>query len=98
MEFCEKCGTMLMSPKCNQCGTKKKGNFSMETREESKNDNKGVVICGNEESVNPVCDWICRKCGHEKSEFWIRQMRSGDEPESKFYKCCKCGKISRVDD
>ena len=44
-----------------------------------------------------MTDWDCHACGSKKAEFWIRQMRSGDEPESRFYKCVKCGKTCRVD-
>jgi len=70
----------------------------MEMREEV-NVKTGVAVVDEKESnVNPVTDWDCKKCKGKRAYFWIRQMRSGDEPESKFYKCVKCGKTTRVDD
>ncbi|GAH37902.1 unnamed protein product, partial [marine sediment metagenome] len=32
----------------------------------------------------------CKKCGNEKAFFWTVQTRSGDEAETKFFKCTKC--------
>lgn len=97
MEFCEKCGAMLLSSTCEKCGIKKKGKVSLETKEICERNDKGVIVCGKEKvSVNPVTDWDCHKCGSKKAEFWIRQMRAGDEPESQFFKCVKCGHTVRV--
>jgi len=56
-----------------------------------------VVVDEKEGNVNPVTDWPCRKCGNKRAYFWIRQMRAGDEGESKFYQCVKCKNTVRVD-
>lgn len=84
-------------PKCNYVA---KGKVDMEMKEEveNKEEKKVAVFSDKGETVNPVTEWDCPDCGGKKAEFWIRQMRSGDEPESKFYKCVKCGKTCRVDD
>ena len=65
-----------------------------------KMDEKQRVAVVNEKGseVHPITDYKCRKCGTKTSYFWIRQMRSGDESESKFYKCTKCKNTVRVDD
>ena len=101
MEFCPKCGSILMMKTkrvgCPKCDYVAKGKVDMEMKEEVENDDVGVrVATGKEESINPITDWDCHACGSKKAEFWIRQMRSGDEPESQFYKCIKCGKVVRV--
>ena len=57
-----------------------------------------AVVSEKEGNVNPITDWDCKKCGCKRAYFWIRQMRAGDEAESKFYKCTKCGNSCRVDD
>jgi len=102
MEFCPKCGAILVMkvkragcPKCNYVS---KDAVCMEIKEEVCNNDAGVRIASSEENINPVVEWDCPDCKHKKAEFWMRQMRSGDEPESKFYKCCKCSKTCRVDD
>ena len=33
----------------------------------------------------------CPKCSHKTAYFWLVQTRAGDEPETKFLKCEKCG-------
>ena len=33
----------------------------------------------------------CPKCGHRTAYFWLVQTRAGDEPETKFLRCEKCG-------
>ena len=32
----------------------------------------------------------CKKCGNPQAYFWTVQTRSGDEAETKFFKCVKC--------
>lgn len=32
----------------------------------------------------------CPECGHKEAYYWTMQTRAGDEPETKFMKCCKC--------
>jgi len=101
MQFCPKCGSILMMrqkrfgcPRCNYVSTQE---VSMEVKEEVKK-SKDIVVVGSKESVNPVVEFECVKCPNKKAYFWIQQMRAGDEPESKFYKCTKCENTVRVDD
>jgi DNA-directed RNA polymerase subunit M len=101
MEFCPKCGALLMMKKsragCPRCNYVAKGKVNMEMKE--KVDEKVVVAVVDEKAgnVNPITEWVCRKCNHKRAYFWIRQMRAGDEAESKFYQCVKCKNTSRVD-
>ena len=102
MEFCPKCGSILMMKKtqfgCPRCSYTAKGKINMQMTE--KMDEKlGVAVVDEKGSeVHPITDFKCSKCGTKTSYFWIRQMRSGDEAESKFYKCTKCKNTVRVDD
>jgi len=102
MEFCPKCGAILMMKKtkagCPRCNYTAKGKVDMEMKEEVKEKVVVAVVNEKEGNVNPITDWDCHKCGHKRAYFWIRQMRAGDEAESKFYKCVKCGNSCRVDD
>ena len=101
MEFCPKCGSILMMKTkrvgCPKCDYVAKGKVNMVMKEEIDERVEAMVVRG-KDNINPVTDWDCHACGSKKAEFWIKQMRSGDEPESKFYKCVKCGKTCRVDD
>ncbi len=39
----------------------------------------------------PKTKVVCPKCAHNEAYFWLLQTRAGDEPETKFLKCVKCG-------
>ncbi len=102
MEFCPKCGALLIMKKtkagCPRCSYTAKGKVDMEIKEEVCERVPVAVVDEKKSNVNPITDWDCRKCGGKRAYFWIRQMRSGDEAESKFYQCVKCGNTVRVDD
>lgn len=102
MEFCPKCGALLVMKKtkagCPRCGYSAKGKVDMEIKEKINEKSSVAVLNEKKENIHPITDWECKKCGHKRAYFWIRQMRSGDEPESKFYQCVKCKNTVRVDD
>lgn len=102
MEFCPKCGALLIMKKsrfgCPKCSYMSKGKVELKISEEMKNRVPVAVVKGNQKSVDPITDFKCEKCKNAKSYFWVQQMRAGDEPESKFYKCTKCDNTVRVDD
>ena len=102
MQFCPKCGSLLIKKQkyygCPRCDYTTKENISMEIKEENKEKlNIALIDKDKENEIYPVTDFDCPKCNSKKAYFWTRQMRSGDEPESKFFKCVKCGNITRVD-
>ncbi len=102
MEFCPKCGALLMMKKtkfgCPRCSYTAKGKVKIETKEEMEEKESVAVVDEKQGEVYPITDYGCEKCKNKKAYFWIRQMRSGDEAESKFYKCTKCKNVVRVDD
>jgi len=53
------------------------------------------VIEKTELETLPKTDAECDKCGHRTAFFWTVQTRAGDEPETKFLKCEKCGNTWR---
>ena len=92
--FCQKC-KVLMYPKgdffiCKKCGFKKykeESNIVV-----SKQKEKEITFIENKEvnDILPRTKIKCPKCENNEA-FWIlRQMRGSDEPESRFYTCCKC--------
>ena len=101
MYFCPRCGSILMMKKtkfgCPRCSYTLKNDVNLEIKEKVKA-SKEIVVIGSKESVNPITDFPCKKCSNKRAYFWIQQMRSGDEPESKFYRCTKCDNTVRVDD
>ena len=87
--------TKFGCPKCNYTA---KGKVEIKTDEAGDPAKRVGVINEKDSELSPVTDYPCVKCNGKKAYFWIRQMRAGDEPESKFYKCTKCKNVVRVDD
>lgn len=94
MEFCEKCGGIILLiegvAKCSKCGFKPKKKIKIEASE--KINKKESVAVVNEEADNtyPEVDMVCPECKNKKAFFWTLQTRAADESETKFYKCTKC--------
>ncbi|MDP2926208.1 MAG: transcription factor S [Nanoarchaeota archaeon] len=94
MEFCPKCGCVLVEKNknfaCVRCGHKAKSKVKIESSE--KIDVKPEIGIINEKDANifPVINSICQKCGHKEAWFWTSQTRAGDEAETRFFKCTKC--------
>jgi DNA-directed RNA polymerase subunit M len=40
--------------------------------------------------TKPTCSIKCPNCGHRIAEWWLRQLRSADESEVRFFRCIKC--------
>ena len=82
---------------CPKCSYVAKGKVNMKISEDVDEKTSVPVLSEKETQVDPITDFPCKKCKSKKAYFWIRQMRAGDEPESKFYKCVKCKNTTRVD-
>ncbi len=91
MEFCEKCGGMIMvtdgKAACASCGHKVRKRIKIEVSEKMKNEDSVTVIHEGENETNPIVEITCPECKHKKAYFWTMQTRSSDESETKFYKC-----------
>jgi DNA-directed RNA polymerase subunit M len=97
MEFCPKCGAMLVAgekrSKCPRCtySTKTIGKTKVSEKMIESEKNKGVPVMREKDiDVLPIISVACQKCGHNQAYFWTVQTRSGDEAETKFFKCVKC--------
>jgi transcription factor S len=95
--FCEKCKSLLY-PKdgkmvCQECS------WSLEdgkiTDKKQKKEKFVVVKKGQDLASLPKIKQNCEKCDCEECFYWTKQTRSGDEPETVFYKCVKCGNTWR---
>ncbi len=97
--FCPKCGSILMPKKedskkllgCS-CGYKTNKLESATLKETISKKEKAVeVIEKGEFETLPITQIECPKCSNKEARFWLVQTRAGDEPETKFLKCTKCG-------
>lgn len=100
MLFCPKCGAIL-KPKQEKgkrflaCGCGYTNRKEKATLSETVGSAETIPVIEEDDRKLPVTDVDCPKCGHHKAGFWTAQTRAGDEPETKFMKCLKCGNTWR---
>ena len=94
MEFCPKCGSVLIKSgkiiKCARCRYKSKSKIKIEVSESMKKPLAVGVITDKDIDVFPVISGRCPKCSNKEAYFWTSVSRSGDEAETKFFRCTKC--------
>ncbi len=90
--FCPKCKS-LMYPKngklvCKRCGFVKEIEKIPVIREKSM-ETEIKILEGND--TLPKIRIECPKCHHNEAYWRLRQTRAADEPETRIYRCIKCG-------
>ncbi|MBI4361536.1 MAG: transcription factor S [Euryarchaeota archaeon] len=107
MEFCPKCKSMMKPSaegkvKCRNpsCGLEKGAGPAPAVAEPrmgvtSKRREREVTVVDGVPDTLPTTRAKCSECGHETAQWWLRQMRGADEPETRFLRCMKCGKTWR---
>ena len=100
MDFCPKCGSVLIQKMknigCPRCNYSSKGKVKINASEEiHEKKQETVVIKGKEPQIFPIVNEECIKCGGPQAYFWTVQTRASDEAETKFFKCTKCGHTRR---
>jgi transcription factor S len=100
MEFCPKCGSVLIEKKknsygCPRCSYKPKNKIKIESSEKVNIKPEIGVITDKDTDVFPIVNASCPKCSHKEAYFWSSQTRAGDEAETRFFKCTKCKNIWR---
>lgn len=98
MIFCPKCGSIMIPKKekekkvlaCTSCKYVDKTKEKKTLKEVVVNKDDIEVIGNEEEKTLPEIEIECPKCGFNNAVYWLVQTRSGDEAETKFYKCKEC--------
>lgn len=91
MEFCPKCGAVLVQKTknfgCPRCSYSSKSKVKLSSSEKIEGKNEVAVVSSKTAQTLPKVAEACKKCGNKESYFWTVQTRSGDEAETKFFKC-----------
>ncbi len=100
MEFCPKCGSVILvvdkKATCAKCGYKPKGLVKIQASEKMEKGSGVAIINEKELTTYPKVQIKCPNCKHNEAFFWTLQTRSSDESETKFYRCTKCEHTWRV--
>ena len=94
MQFCPKCGAVLVQKTknfgCPRCSYSTKEKIKISTSEKISERSDIPVVSSKDSPSLPKVSETCKKCGNKESYFWTIQTRSGDESETKFFRCVKC--------
>ena len=103
LEFCKKCGSIMVPEKKNKTVTLKCRKCSYKIKKavreiklfEKRKPSKAVIVLEKDQAVLPITDMTCIKCSHPKAYYWLQQTRSADEPPTQFFRCVKCKHVWR---
>ncbi|CDY67995.1 BnaAnng25800D [Brassica napus] len=96
MEFCPTCGNLLRYGQsqffCSTCPYIARIERQVEIKKKQLLVKKSIdpVVKKDDIPKGPETEAPCPRCGHDKAYFKTMQIRSADEPESRFYRCVKC--------
>lgn len=94
--FCEKCGKLLKNKDgsfmCTSCGWEKTDKGEVRMHHVDKRKEKEIVIVDDTDAIRtlPTIEVKCPKCNNGEAFWWLRQLRSADESEVRFFRCTKC--------
>ena len=102
MQFCEECGSMMVSRDgqmtCtdDDCGATADRDEGLAAEFVSTDEQHDDDVIETEEGANfegkPTADDVtCEECGHGEAWYTIKQTASADEPPTRFFKCKECG-------
>jgi DNA-directed RNA polymerase subunit M len=104
MKFCDECGSMMQTEGdkwvCTQCGHETLRDEAAEAemvttqaQEESE-----IIESGGGTSGLPTTTAQCPECGNDEAYWYMQQIRSADESETRFFVCTECEHKWREDD
>lgn len=96
MMFCPECKSLMKASggklKCTRCGFEKDIANKSQLMKTSARTEKEITIVDSEDEIAtlPTTAIRCPECGNNTAFWWLRQLRSADESEVRFFKCTKC--------
>ena len=109
MQFCDECGSMMHTEGdtwvCRSCGYEEQRDSATEADTMTTTENQadgGVVDMSDvdDAEIGPTTRVRCINpdCESERARYEMKQIRSADESETRFFTCVECGQKWREDD
>ena len=106
MEFCDECGSMMKTEGddwvCAACGFTKPRNADSEAQMVSTQGQVETEVVDTSdvdaEDMGPTTTADCPTCDNDRAFWDMKQIRSADESETRFFTCTECGHRWREDD
>jgi len=102
MEFCDECGSMMRAEDglwvCASCGHEQpkdpEANYVVTEDQEASE----IIETSSGGSGLPTTNARCSECGNDRAYWYMQQIRSADESETRFFVCTECEHKWREDD
>ncbi len=94
--FCPQCKSLMISSagqlKCRRCGYIRQITDSDQMTRTRVRQEKEIAFFDEADDIStkPTIATKCPECGHNLAFWWMRQLRSADESEVRFFRCVKC--------
>ena len=105
MEFCDECGSMMKADDgtwvCSNCGFEKPRDAEKEqamVTTQAQEETEIVDVSDSEDDGLPTTEARCPRCGNDRAKWYMQQIRSADESETRFFICTECDHKWREDD
>ncbi|WP_254543417.1 transcription factor S [Halomarina pelagica] len=105
MKFCDECGSMMHSDgetwECRSCGHTEARDRAQEakmTTTQGQEKSEIVDVSDAEDRGLPTTTVVCPNCGNDTAYWYMQQIRSADESETRFLVCTECEHKWREDD
>ena len=91
MQFCDECGTMMVSQDGAMVCTNDDCGATADRDDERADQFVSTTEQSGEELIETADDVKCEECGHGEAWYTIKQTGAADEPPTRFFKCKECG-------
>ena len=102
MEFCDECGSMMKTEGefwvCGSCGHEQPKGDSADYTVTDQQEASEIIESSAENSGLPTTNAHCPECGNDRAFWYMQQIRSADESETRFFVCTECEHKWREDD
>ncbi len=103
MEFCDECGSLMIREddfwRCTSCGHEQPGeDASAYVVTEEREEREITEIESAADRGLPTTSTRCPDCENDRAYWYLQQIRSADESETRFFICTKCEYRWREDD
>ena len=102
MEFCDECGSMMRADdgvwECTSCGHTQVKDPDADYVISEEQEVSEIIESGGGDSGLPTTDAACPECDNDRAYWYMQQIRSADESETRFFVCTECEHKWREDD
>ena len=102
MEFCDECGSMMKKEGdvwvCASCGHESPADAAAQFVVTDNQQVSEVIESTGGDTGLPTTTTTCPSCGNDEAYWYLQQIRSADESETRFFVCTACEHRWREDD